>query len=84
MELLQQIYRVDTVVTDTGKILGNLLLNQGLVNEISLLVHPVIVGNRSYNMFGDITANRKVKLMKSETLEGGFLWTVYGVAGKEK
>ena len=44
LQLLSEKYGVKTVLADTGKILGNLLLNQGLVNEISLLIHPIIVG----------------------------------------
>lgn len=44
LELLSDTYGVRTVLTDTGQILGNLLLDQELVSEISLLVHPVIVG----------------------------------------
>jgi len=63
LNLLAEKYNVKTVLTDAGKILGNLLLNQGLVSEVSLLVHPVIVGNKSYNMFGDIKENLILKLI---------------------
>ena len=66
-------------LTDTGRILGNLLLNQGFVSEISLLIHPIIVGIKSYNMFSDINKNLKIKLIRKETLEDEFIWVVYGV-----
>jgi len=33
-------------LTDTGKILGNLLIKQGFASELSLLIHPVIVGKK--------------------------------------
>ena len=69
LELLSNKYRVKTILTDTGRNLGNFLLNQGLVSEISLLIHPIIVGNQSYNMFSDIDKNLKLKLFKKETLE---------------
>ena len=74
--LLSEKYGVKTVLADTGRILGNLLLNQGLVTEVSLLIHPVIVGTKSYNMFSDIN-NIKLKLLKSEVFEDNYVWLVY-------
>ena len=76
LRLLSEKYGVKTVLADTGRILGNLLLNQGLVTEISLLIHPVIVGAKSYNMFSDIN-NLKLKLLQSEILEENYVWLVY-------
>jgi 2,5-diamino-6-(ribosylamino)-4(3H)-pyrimidinone 5'-phosphate reductase len=82
--LLSKEYHVKTILTDTGRILGNLLLNQGLVDEISLLVHPVIVGKKSYNMFCDIERNLEVTLVKCERLEKQYIWLVYKVKKKGK
>lgn len=79
IELLLNEYHVKTILTDAGRILTNLLLNQGLANEISLLVHPVVVGNNSYNMFSDIETNLKLKLLKKEILEKEYIWLVYKV-----
>ena len=79
LELLLTKYQVKIILTDTGRILGNLLLNQGFVSEISLLIHPIIVGIKSYNMFSDINKNLKIKLIRKETLEDEFIWVVYGV-----
>lgn len=76
LELLSEKYNVKTVLVDTGRILGNLLLNQGLVDEISVLVHPVIVGATSYNMFSDIN-NLKLRLLRSERLKDDYVWLVY-------
>lgn len=84
LDLLSTGYHVKTLLTDTGRILGNLLLNQGLVDEISLLVHPVIVGGKSsYNMFKDITRNLSLTLVKCERMEKQFIWLVYQVKEKE-
>jgi 2,5-diamino-6-(ribosylamino)-4(3H)-pyrimidinone 5'-phosphate reductase len=80
--LLSQKYQVKTILTDTGRILGNLLLTQGLVDEISLLVHPVIVGKTSYSMFSDIEKNLDVRLVKCEQLEKQFIWLLYRVRKK--
>jgi len=82
--LLSKEYHPKTILTDTGRILGNLLMNQGFVNEISLLIHPVIVGNKSYNMFRDIEKNLSVSLLKCERLEKQYVWLVYTVKKKRK
>jgi 2,5-diamino-6-(ribosylamino)-4(3H)-pyrimidinone 5'-phosphate reductase len=80
LELLAKKYQAKTALTDAGRILGNLLLNQGLVSEISLLIHPVIVGKNSYNMFSDIHKSLKLSLIKKEILEKEYIWLVYKVA----
>jgi len=79
LELLAETYQARTVLTDTGQILGNLLLDQGLVAGISLLVHPVIVGARSYPIFGGLTNPLKLRLKHSEVFEKEYLWQVYEV-----
>ena len=75
--LLSKKYHVKKVLTDTGMILGNLLLNQGLVDEISLLVHPVIVGKKSYTIFDDIEKKLTVSLVKCQRMEQQYIWLVY-------
>jgi 2,5-diamino-6-(ribosylamino)-4(3H)-pyrimidinone 5'-phosphate reductase len=79
LELLYNKYQAKTILTDTGRILSNLLLNKGFVSEISLLIHPIIVGNKSYNMFGDINKNLKLRLFKKEIFEKQYIWLVYKV-----
>jgi 2,5-diamino-6-(ribosylamino)-4(3H)-pyrimidinone 5'-phosphate reductase len=66
-------------LTDTGKILSNLLLDQGLVSEISLLIHPIIVGKRAQNIFSNINYTVNLKLQKKETLDKGYVWLIYAV-----
>ncbi len=83
LDLLSKKYHVKTILTDTGRILGNLLLNQGFVDEISLLVHPVIVGKKSYSMFNEIEKNHDVTVMKCERLEGQYVWLLYKIKKKE-
>ncbi len=81
LELLSEKYKVKTVLTDTGRILGNLLLEQGLASELSLLVHPVIVGKeKAYTMFGNVVKSSNLKLRKQEALGNGLVWLVYRVA----
>lgn len=78
-EVLADQFQVKTVLVDTGRILGNLLLKNGLVDEISLLVHPEIVGRQSYPMFGNFSENIDLQLIKEELLEKKYIWLRYKV-----
>jgi 2,5-diamino-6-(ribosylamino)-4(3H)-pyrimidinone 5'-phosphate reductase len=84
LELLSEKYKTKIILTDTGRILSNLLLNQGFVSEISLLIHPIIVGHKNYSMFSDISNNIKLKLSKKEILEKEYVWLVYNVENDNK
>ena len=79
LTLLSSEYKVRRVLTDTGRILGNLLIEQGCVSELSLLVHPVIVGKKSYNIFGNINNNISLKLLKKEFFRRGYIWLAYRI-----
>ena len=79
LELLSRKYGVKKVLTDTGRILGNLLLKQGLASEISLLIHPVIVGDKTYGIFSAISETVKLRLDKAEILDRKYVWLVYTV-----
>jgi 2,5-diamino-6-(ribosylamino)-4(3H)-pyrimidinone 5'-phosphate reductase len=77
--LLSAKYKVKKVLTDTGRILGNLLLEEKLASEISLLIHPILVGSESYNIFGQLHKSVALKLHRKETFNQGYLWLVYKV-----
>jgi len=79
LETLASRYGVKRVLTDTGRILSNLLLEQGLVSEVSLLVHPVIVGEKSYPMFRGLRGGFQMKLIKEEKRPHGLALLVYRV-----
>lgn len=74
-EQLNRKYAVSTILVDSGPVLNGILLEKGLVAEISLLVHPVIVGRDSYNLFSKAGSKENIKLtlLQSETLDGGFV-----------
>jgi 2,5-diamino-6-(ribosylamino)-4(3H)-pyrimidinone 5'-phosphate reductase len=79
LRLLSSEYDVKRVLADTGRILGNLLIEQGLASKLSLLIHPVVVGKEAYNMFGNIVEKTTLKLSKMESFRGGYLWLVYNI-----
>jgi 2,5-diamino-6-(ribosylamino)-4(3H)-pyrimidinone 5'-phosphate reductase len=78
-KILNKKYKINKILTDTGKILGNILLNSGLVNEISLLIHPIIVGNNDYNIFSNINKSIKLELFKKEILKNNYIWLKYKI-----
>ncbi len=57
--------------------MSNLLPNQGFVTEISLLIDPVISGNKSFNVFSNVNRKVKLKLSKKEILDKEYLWLMY-------
>ena len=82
LELMSQRYGAKTITTDAGVTLNCQLLEQGLVDEISLLVSPVIVGNISVNLFSKLHSPKgglKLELVKQEVLENDCLWLLYRV-----
>lgn len=82
LAFISEKYEANTILTDTGQILGNLLFNLGVVNEISLLIHPVIVGSGSYNMFKSIGNGISLNMERSEVLDDGYVWLLYKIENK--
>jgi 2,5-diamino-6-(ribosylamino)-4(3H)-pyrimidinone 5'-phosphate reductase len=79
LKLLSEKYGAQQVLADTGRILSNVLLEQHLVSELSLLVHPVIVGNCAYNMVSNIAQPLELKLRQKQFFDGGYVWLTYDV-----
>jgi len=79
LEFLSSRIKARVILTDTGRILNSLLLEQGLASEISLLIHPVIVGSAAYTVFCTVNKNLGLKLVKKKSLGEGCVWLVYKV-----
>src|SRR4030043_1627523 len=71
VDRLREKFGIFRILTDTGRVLGNILLNLGMVNEISLLIHPLIAGEKCFPIFSEINRNIKLSLKKSEKYEKG-------------
>lgn len=78
-DLLEEGHQIKTILTDTGRVLGNILLNEGLVDEISLLVHPTIVGKKSENLFKQVNSEQSLRIVKREVPQEDYLWMLYEV-----
>jgi len=77
LSILNIEYGIKRIMTDTGQVLGNLLLNEGLVDEISLLIHPLIKGDESYPVFKSVSSEIVLKLLNEEKFENGCVWLNY-------
>ena len=79
LELLNEKYNARRILTDTGSILSNLLIKHALVSKISLLIHPVVVGKKAYNMFSHLDEKLELELVKKESFEKGCVWNLYRI-----
>lgn len=81
LEILAERYNSKTVLTDSGGILNSILLEQGLVSEISIIVSPVLVGMRGTRLFRSLglPSMLKLKLLQNKILENKCLLLIYKV-----
>ena len=79
LAVLSRTFGIATVLADTGRILGTRLLDLDLVSEISLLVHPVLVGKGAYPIFAGL--QKKIVLLPrlTKAFQEGTFWLVFGV-----
>ncbi|MFC7156796.1 RibD family protein [Halomarina halobia] len=78
-------YDVETVLTDSGGTLNGVLLRAGLVDEVSVLVHPYLVGGTSPRSFvrgpdpSESAPTASLSLLDVERREDDLLWLRYAV-----
>jgi 2,5-diamino-6-(ribosylamino)-4(3H)-pyrimidinone 5'-phosphate reductase len=84
-EELNKRYGAKTILLDSGGALNGVLLREGLVSEISLLVHPLVVGGAGYKSFvmlperEMLDKNVQIELMNMEKKKDNLLWLRYGI-----
>ena len=83
LEALNARYGVKVVRVDSGGTLNSVLLNSGLVDEISVLIHPFLTGGKpDPTVFDPLKAaisslSIPLKLCHSEVLDHGIIWARY-------
>jgi 2,5-diamino-6-(ribosylamino)-4(3H)-pyrimidinone 5'-phosphate reductase len=65
---------VKTVRVDSGGALNAALLHAGLVDEVSLLVHPVFAGNPARPLFDGRRPGGTFRAFHQSRLPGGLVW----------
>lgn len=81
LEILAYKYDCQTVMTDSGGNLNQALLKEGLVDEVSLIVHPVLVDQRNPKLFRNFElpdSPIRLELTRTENL-GEELLLIYKV-----
>ncbi len=81
LEELNGRFGVKTVRVDSGGTLNGSLLRDGLVDEISLLIHPCVIGDpaRKSLFHPDLLKSIPMTLLSAEQKPGGVLWVRYAV-----
>ncbi len=83
LEALHARFGVNVIRVDSGGTLNSVLLQAGLVNEVSVLIHPFLVGGQpDPTIFDPVKAGisgLQIPLMlhHSEMLEDGLIWARY-------
>jgi 2,5-diamino-6-(ribosylamino)-4(3H)-pyrimidinone 5'-phosphate reductase len=75
-------YGIETILIDSGPTLNGVLLGKGLIDEISLLVSPVLVGGKSDKLLAHLNMsgwNRGLELLSCDGLDKGYVLTRYKV-----
>jgi 2,5-diamino-6-(ribosylamino)-4(3H)-pyrimidinone 5'-phosphate reductase len=83
LEELNSRYEVKTVRVDSGGTLNGILLREGLVDEVSILVHPNLVGGTSSSSIfraPDLISKEgllNLKLIHLEEMKNDLIWVRY-------
>jgi 2,5-diamino-6-(ribosylamino)-4(3H)-pyrimidinone 5'-phosphate reductase len=85
LEQLNEKYGVELIRVDSGGTLNGVLLREGLVDEVSVLIHPALVGGlKAQSMFRalDLTSAEGVislKMINIQKAKGDIIWLMYEV-----
>jgi len=88
LEQLATVFPIKTLMLEGGGHLNGSFLNEGLIDELSLLIIPVADGTpKSTSLFevSEVLVKRPASLMKLEEvkqIQGGTLWLKYSFANK--
>ncbi len=90
LAVLYERFGVRRLRVDSGGILTGVLLRQGLVDEVSILVYPELVGGvtpRSLFVAPDLTDGSgviKLRLLEAAPLRDGFVWLRYEIPAPDR
>jgi 2,5-diamino-6-(ribosylamino)-4(3H)-pyrimidinone 5'-phosphate reductase len=80
LEILAESYEAKTVLIDAGTTLNSILLENGLIDEIGLLISPILTGKEPLKVFEKLNLagdGIKLKLIKSEVFDSDHILLVY-------
>jgi 2,5-diamino-6-(ribosylamino)-4(3H)-pyrimidinone 5'-phosphate reductase len=80
-EELSSHYNTKAIRTDSGGLLNNILLQQRLVTELSLLVSPELVGKDARSLFRTLILPETIclQLLSCKQVQENYVWLRYGI-----
>jgi len=81
-ETLNERYNTETILVDSGGTFSSILLENDLIDEISIIISPVLVGEKSTNLFRNLhlkNDNVKLELLRSKIYDGDYLHLIYKI-----
>lgn len=77
--VLKEKFGIKTIITDSGGVLNSALISNALVNEISLIISPQLVGTAATNLFRTLNPEQplKLKFKSCEAQSDGHVWMRY-------
>lgn len=85
---LKQIYEIDKITIQSGGTLNSVLVREGLIDRLSLVVAPALIGGKdtatlldgkSLHSDKDIKEIKSLRFLKCEQLKGSYLHLIYDV-----
>jgi 2,5-diamino-6-(ribosylamino)-4(3H)-pyrimidinone 5'-phosphate reductase len=80
LDILAEDYGVKTVLIDAGATLNSILLENKLIDEISLLISPILIGKeplKLFERFDPMGEGIRLKLERNEAFDGDHILLVY-------
>jgi 2,5-diamino-6-(ribosylamino)-4(3H)-pyrimidinone 5'-phosphate reductase len=80
-EILKSTYKTEILLSDSGSTLNNILLNQALIDEVSLLISPILLSDTPNRLFNklELTKELSLKLIESKALDRNHIWVRYKI-----
>jgi 2,5-diamino-6-(ribosylamino)-4(3H)-pyrimidinone 5'-phosphate reductase len=80
-------FKVETLLTDSGGILNSILLEQNMIDEISLLISPNLIGETTKNLFRSLKTKENtpinLELLEVRALTNSYLHVRYQIGAIE-
>jgi len=79
---LSELYKFERVLTDNGGVLSAVLFNKGLIDQVSLIVSPIITDKKNPKLFREIKLGKRVISLEPKevkVLENKSIWMLMDV-----
>ncbi len=78
LQILEEDYSVKSILIDSGGLLNSYFFEHSLIDEISLIIQPFILGKECINVFRYIKTPLNLSLVKCERIKE-LVWLIYKI-----